>query len=295
MARWFPPAVVGVLKARGPASHKGQALYCPHHHRVRLYCLPEVGKFPVLVAVRMTLSFPGLISAVPLYFVHFGHLETKKPVRRAWFSDGGISSNFPIHFFDKLLPSRPTFAISLGRYPGKPAPQHDVYYRNPKKTPARKAVASDSVGAFAAGILDTMQNWSDLGQSRIEGFRDRIVEVRQRPDEGGLNLDMPRDTIISLALRGHHAAVELKAKFKFDRHRLKRYDSAMARLQSELTEMADVFDPSYRRLVVSRRSTTKANATDALLAFGRRGTPPLPNFETDEPHPLPDLRIVARY
>jgi hypothetical protein len=69
----------------------------------------------------------------------------------------------------------------------------------------------------------------------------------------------------------------------------------MARLQSELTEMADVFGPSYRQLVVSGRSETKANATDALLAFGRRGTPPSPNFETDEPRPLPDLRIVARY
>ena len=32
-----------------------------------------------------------------------------------WFSDGGICSNLPIHFFDQPLPLRPTFAIDLAR------------------------------------------------------------------------------------------------------------------------------------------------------------------------------------
>ncbi|MEN3033093.1 hypothetical protein PWG68_20400, partial [Chromobacterium amazonense] len=33
--------------------------------------------------------------------------------RICWFSDGGISSNFPIHLFDAALPRWPTFAINL--------------------------------------------------------------------------------------------------------------------------------------------------------------------------------------
>lgn len=34
-----------------------------------------------------------------------------------WFSDGGIASNFPIHFFDSWLPERPTFGITLQYLP----------------------------------------------------------------------------------------------------------------------------------------------------------------------------------
>jgi hypothetical protein len=33
--------------------------------------------------------------------------------RLCWFSDGGISSNFPLHMFDAPLPRWPTFAINL--------------------------------------------------------------------------------------------------------------------------------------------------------------------------------------
>src|SRR5262245_50209144 len=35
------------------------------------------------------------------------------PLRRVWFSDGGLTSNFPIHFFDSPIPSRPTFCLNL--------------------------------------------------------------------------------------------------------------------------------------------------------------------------------------
>src|SRR5690606_22123463 len=65
----------------------------------------------------MSLSFSLLISAVPLYrrdrtlkAVH------QKELRLCLFSDGGLSSNFSIHFFDSLLPSRPTFGVALDEY-----------------------------------------------------------------------------------------------------------------------------------------------------------------------------------
>ena len=91
----------------------------------------------------MSLSFPGLIAAVPLHAVDFS-LEnnqyaptaqrgsasstprprrSRRPVmprldfQRNWFSDGGICANLPLHFFDSALPRRPTFAIDLAAFP----------------------------------------------------------------------------------------------------------------------------------------------------------------------------------
>jgi len=64
---------------------------------------------PVIVATRMSLSFPVLICAVPLWVQG---MDGAGPIRH-WFSDGGIGSNFPIHFFDTWLPSRPTFGLDL--------------------------------------------------------------------------------------------------------------------------------------------------------------------------------------
>ena len=79
-----------------------------------LHQLPYGGDFPVLLVARMSLSFPGLIRAVPLWRVDYGLKRLEfAPMRRCLFSDGGISSNFPIHFFDSPLPSRPTFGIAL--------------------------------------------------------------------------------------------------------------------------------------------------------------------------------------
>ena len=54
----------------------------------------------------MSLSFPGLLSAVPLYRVDYRidrNQESDNDTRvgtKVWFSDGGICSNFPLSFFD---------------------------------------------------------------------------------------------------------------------------------------------------------------------------------------------------
>ena len=58
--------------------------------------LPIGEAMPVIVAARMSLSFPGLFSMVPLYAVNYE--ERDQPLKKVWFSDGGITSNFPIHF-----------------------------------------------------------------------------------------------------------------------------------------------------------------------------------------------------
>ena len=77
--------------------------------------LPKPADLPIVFGARMSLSFPFLLSAVPLYAANVLR-ETKDgkfPLQRCWFSDGGLASNFPIHFFDTPLPMRPTFAINL--------------------------------------------------------------------------------------------------------------------------------------------------------------------------------------
>lgn len=95
--------------------------------------LPTRDALPVVVAMRMSLSFPALISAVPLWVVRYNRrtrlaqkahrsgdvglaTEIGYDYERLWFSDGGLCSNFPIHLFDAPIPSRPTFGINLDRF-----------------------------------------------------------------------------------------------------------------------------------------------------------------------------------
>jgi predicted acylesterase/phospholipase RssA len=81
--------------------------------------LPKPQDLPIVFGARLSLSFPVLLSALPLMTPDFakgreanGHI----PLRRVWFSDGGLTSNFPIHFFDSPIPSRPTFGLNLVDY-----------------------------------------------------------------------------------------------------------------------------------------------------------------------------------
>ena len=84
----------------------------PRNVPVDLRELPA-GELPIVVATRLSLSFPVLFSAVPLWAIdHEPALENRR-LRRCWFSDGGICSNFPIHLFDSAIPGWPTFGISL--------------------------------------------------------------------------------------------------------------------------------------------------------------------------------------
>ena len=80
----------------------------------------------------------------------------------------------------------------------------------------REPADSKPVGgllAFLSGIVDTMQNWRDEILFPYPGFRDRIVQISQRPTEGGLNLDMPPDSIANLAGAGAMAAGRLINRF----------------------------------------------------------------------------------
>lgn len=305
LGRWFPPDVLQHMCDKGKPAIRddGTARSCVEHPDCRLRKLPDAHEFPVVVAVRMTLSFPGLISAVPLWTVDYG--TPGHPLVRCWFSDGGISSNFPIHFFDSLLPSKPTFAISLGPYPPPPKHNEHVYYQSESRPPTSRP--SDRLMQFLGGILDTMQNWSDTGQSMLPGYRDRIVELRQRPHEGGMNLNMDSDTILGLAVRGRDAAVALRQGFDFESHRRDRVRTALSELQQAIDKIGEFYDarlpsgdPSYQEFIKQMKPTAGARL-DRLLAFAGRDAPgypyprQTPDFRREAPRPKPDLRIVARY
>lgn len=185
--------------------------------------MPAPGDLPVVVAVRMSLCFPILLSAVPLYDIEWRNDPQGQSPERCWFSDGGICSNFPLHFFDAPLPRRPTLSIDLverpvGTVPADLVPdmvdrnsdgirEHWNRFDSVESIQGGQKVRGDKGGlgklvGFALAMIDTMRNWTDNTQSRLPGFRDRIVRVPLTPDEGGLNLNMPPGLIEALTDRG---------------------------------------------------------------------------------------------
>jgi predicted acylesterase/phospholipase RssA len=294
MRRLFPERVVAWMETHPPAVGEGRE---GERRRSRLEALaplrplPEPDDLPVVVAARMSLSFPLLISAVPLHALDVTRRRTREALEAVeagsspasplqaepcWFSDGGIASNFPVHFFDTPLPTRPTFAIDLdgfhpdhGRRPDEAA---NIYLPSSNagglldrwhRFDARPGL-SGLVG-FANGIVRTMQNHVDASLVRLPGYRDRIVHVHTAPDEGGMNLTMPPELIRSLTLRGQAAGRALVERFaetpgtepglSWDNHRWVRYRSALAALADLLEQLAAAWheDPegerSYRELV----------------------------------------------
>lgn len=301
LGKWFPPTVMAHMNNAGaPAARSnGTPLCCPEHPGTQLRSLPAAPDMPVLVAVRMSLSFPGLISAVPLWVVDFSVNTRPRPILRCWFSDGGISSNFPIHFFEELLPERRAFAITLTPlspdYPTSP-----IYYRNPSVPAQPRTIAAETLGAFAGGILDTMQNWSDVAQAQLPGYRGRIVEVRHGPDEGGMNIDMPRETILDLATRGADAAKALTRDtrgFDFDGHRRNRFRTAMCEMQVTVARMEAAFTTNLPGATPYPTLVTPTSLTRASQLFAWATSPPpgAIDFRNGPPRPRPQLRLGARF
>jgi predicted acylesterase/phospholipase RssA len=161
------------------------------------------GELPVLIAVRLSLSFPGLLSAVPVHDPPPAVAGTGRHLM----SDGGIASNFPVHFFDAWFPRHPTFGLDLAEHPGGGA--DDVFMAEPEAPPLPRFREVADVGPFARQLRYAMQNWRDALQAELPGFRDRVCQVRLHAREGGLQLDMDAATIEELMQRGYRAGIEL--------------------------------------------------------------------------------------
>lgn len=279
------------------------------------YHLPQGASLPVLVATRMSLSFPLLISAVPLHepsrrercceptstaadeggqnvadsmegLTSAG--QSCGPVitafRICWFSDGGISSNFPIHLFDAAMPRWPTFAINLV-YPQRPEPveregdsrqalERSVFLPTENRHGWQRhyqsiatPLAAGELGRFLFAVVATMQNWRDLLQARAPGYRDRIVHVSLQGDEGGMNLDMPQEVLTRIADKGSLAGARF-CSFSFENHYWIRWRNLASAYQRYTLEIARTDDPAQQVL-----------AYRAAYAMVATGTPPPPSYK----------------
>jgi hypothetical protein len=216
-----------------------------------LHPLPFVHDLPIIVATRMSLSFPLLITAVPLYAVDWTRAESAhyqdrvRQYRRSnpdarpreamqsvgqpifdinWFSDGGLTSNLPVQFFDSPLSNRPTFAIDLVEFPrGDHIPKVDekanTYLRPWWLPPERRAAQWQGSGlsllaAFGGSLVYTARNWVDEAALVMPGYRERVITIYQDTStEGGMNLNMPQGAVDRLSERGRYAARKLIDSF----------------------------------------------------------------------------------
>ncbi len=176
--------------------------------------LPLGNDLPVLVAVRLSLSFPVLLTAIRLYGIRNGVYprETGEQLREDdleanWFSDGGVTNNLPIQFFDTWVPTRPTFAINLTGRPqvgreSSSEPIDHVWRVTTGVYVPPPVTALSSVFGLLAGIASTAQSSHDELQRGVPGYRERVVHVYLTQPEGGLNLDMDRDLILGMQDKG---------------------------------------------------------------------------------------------
>lgn len=357
--RLFPASVVDWMAAQDPAPVQAEGK--------AYYRLPADGELPVLVAARMSLSFPLLISAVPLHEParwqaaqartdadsaapreksmaasteglttggeRGGHQISA--FRVCWFSDGGISSNFPIHLFDGALPRWPTFAINLV-YPktddagrarsadedGRARIEDAVFlptennkgWQRTYQSIAKPNAAAE-VSGFLFGIVATMQNWRDLLQARAPGQRDRIVHVSLDGDEGGMNLDMPQPVLTRISDKGTAAGRRFR-DFSFENHYWVRWRNLASAWQRYTEQVAAGTDPERRVPAYASAyalatpegpsppsyrfsSEAKRKAAEALLVRlqeqGEEWADLGPDLTEGAPRPLPQMKITPIY
>jgi predicted acylesterase/phospholipase RssA len=234
LAQLFPACVVKWMTRHAQEAHPKEFELPKGYHR-----LPKPADLPILFGARMSASLPFLLSAVPLYAAHITH-DDKFSLKCCWFSDGGLASDLPLHFFDVPIPSRPTFAINfvpdtveaveVDEIDGKrhcvsflgisreltkeQAKGWDkVWMPTKNNTSADRFNSCTGVGSFLKAVLDTALNWADTELMAMPGYRDRIVHVKLASDEGGFNLNMPSQVIMRVSNRGKCAGELLAARF----------------------------------------------------------------------------------
>ncbi|MFT3971078.1 MAG: patatin-like phospholipase family protein [Micropruina sp.] len=280
---WFDPDdLAGLLPAQviaammdGAAPVRVRALATGAE--VVLYPFPQPWDLPVVFATRASLALPALFQAVRLYELREGSTPVRTefgarvardgtelrwpgadgaaPVaQELWLTDGGVTSNFPIHLFDSPLPLWPTVGIDLGTHPAG-AGHQDVYLLG--DAGAAKTLATPlgrAMSSFLASVIGTGLQWRDTAQLGMPAFQARIAVVRQRSYEGGNNLFMTTDDIASLALRGVVAGMRLRRRFASDAQwerqqwlRLRVAAESLARFSNRL--QVSLREQSYARLL----------------------------------------------
>jgi len=250
----FPAPVVDWMIAH--PSTRVESILAARAGELGLAPLPEPEDLPIIVGVRMSLSFPFLISAIPLESVDYA--RSSSPFRTNWFTDGGLCANLPVQFFDRPLPSSPTFAIDLqatSREVSEPSGGSYLPMKNTDGLTRRwtswRTTDEGALGSFVGAMIGTWQGWVDNEALRLPGYRDRVVTIYTTADEGGMNLNMDAETVAGLASRGQAAAEKLVSKFTgpfgdapnngFDNHRWIRLRSALAAISEWLEQFGEDF------------------------------------------------------
>jgi predicted acylesterase/phospholipase RssA len=330
MARFFPPAVVQHLREHGklPEGKIADLLDQDPDDDGAMRHFPIGPDLPVIVATRMSLSFPILIAALSLHEYDFVADPDDPPLKPVVFSDGGITSNFPIHFFDSPVPTRPTFGLQLtgferGKGPDEDHPEQSV--EDPPLTGSQtrrlRADMHDLPG-FLAAIKDAMQNWRDNTQSELPGFRERIERIKLARDQGGLNLTMTKDQIDALTEYGEIAGERLVRMFtgsiecdpeetkRLKIHRFARYRVTLSVLERFLGDFAYGYrhgpelgtpypelvdegsaDGSYR-FGSEARKLSAAVRSEIYAELGEGVTPATSLDDSGVPRPSATLRTV---
>lgn len=277
---------------------------CPRHGTT-LREMPAAPDMPVIVGVRISFSFPVLFSAVPLHTVDWTRTDGNRGAKICWFADGGIASNFPMHFFDALIPGRPTFGISLG--PVNPDRPESLTHR-PTHAHGWQLRVNDidtTIGKLSA-IADTMQNWQDRTLQTLPGYRDRVVDVRLRDSEGGLNLTMPAAVITELSERGAEAAGRFD-DFDLTGHRWTRFRVAISQLGDVLGGWRTQWDADASHPASIQSMLAAADSPElydlsgpqrealaaAALALADWAADELPG-EANSPRPKPEFKTSPR-
>jgi predicted acylesterase/phospholipase RssA len=332
MRRYFPETIVAWLREKSrPANFENHASSSSVPLDLRF--LPAMSDLPVVFAVRFSLSFPVLLSAVPLWAIDQARKrDAAAPLspERVWFSDGGIVSNFPVHFFEKTLPDWPAFGINLvEKHPDYPAgvwmPKtnrggfFDRWIRFDRDVEGR---ATPIIG-FLGAIMNAMQNWTDNLQTALPGFRDRIATVSLTPLEGGLNLNMAPSTIEALSRRGREAGEMLRGRFgsrregemNWENHRHIRLRTGLAAIEEFLARLESTpgdlepGDRDYLDLLIAEpppsydwsNHSQRESAADLLSALRERARAIARSIALGEktlrdgaPRPIPEFKLRPR-
>ena len=270
MRRYFPASVVAhllrVSKRYAPASPSDPG---PCDCSTGLYELPQE-QLPVVVATRMAMSFPLLISAVPVWSIDYEARRGERHLKRCWMSDGGLCSNFPIHLFDALVPRWPTFGIALEKYNASTPESESVWLPDrhdegradtwargiePDPVLQKRPNGARRLAAFLLAVWNTTWAWNDQSLGRMPGVRDRVVRIRLKEGEGGVNLRMTRAEILHLASKyGRPAGRAFVQKFVegpgWDEHRWVRFNRTLIALRQQIAgfRLAARFDHHTRPL-----------------------------------------------
>jgi predicted acylesterase/phospholipase RssA len=252
-----PPELGADGKALSDSDTRGRDLLRAQAGSKRPWPAPD--DVPVLVATRMSLSFPLLITAVPLYAVDYSRqtniaarnaadewldahphdpidravadVQPKRVFERNWFSDGGICANLPVHFFDSPLPGRPTFAIDLESFP--PDQPKDP---NDQRQNCALPIANNVGLQQPWTALSPTDNTITAGITALGAFLAQIVDTaRGWVDAAHLVMPGYRDRVVTVYNDATEGGMNLKMPGPVVRGLAERGEAAGAKLVDKFT------------------------------------------------------------